>query len=220
MRTLVLNGWAAGREAWDLCTFDHDWVFSYLEQLDGLPERVIESFEAVTLVGWSMGGSGALRLALAYPEKVRALVLVAATPRMMAEPETGWKGLSPRRLQALRLGTRLAFAGDPGAVYDEAAMERGLAYLEATDLRAALAARTWSIPVAILQSERDGIVQPQNAAFLHGIFPGSTVRMIPGGEHALPVTAPEAIDAAVAEVQMAIGGSTYKFLPEGARKMV
>ena len=34
-RTLVLSGWAAGPEAWNLCTFHHDWLFSYAEQMDG-----------------------------------------------------------------------------------------------------------------------------------------------------------------------------------------
>ena len=53
----------------------------------------------VLLVGWSMGGSTALRLAIAAPEKLKGLVLVAATARMMKAP--GWAGMSERRLAAL-----------------------------------------------------------------------------------------------------------------------
>ena len=85
MRCLVFNGWAAGPETWALCTFPHDWVFDYVEQLDGLPEKVMEESDEVVLVGFSMGGSTALRMFLQYPEKVKGLVLVSATPRMMED---------------------------------------------------------------------------------------------------------------------------------------
>ena len=52
----------------------------------------------------------------------------------------------------------------------------------------------------VFQSERDGIVRPSNAAYLKSVFPGATVEMVPGCEHALPVSVPERIDAAVAKV--------------------
>ena len=83
MKVFVLNGWAASEHAWDLCAFRRDRVFGYIEQLDALPEAALRGESAAVLVGWSMGGSGALRLAVRFPEKVAGLVLVAATPRMM-----------------------------------------------------------------------------------------------------------------------------------------
>ena len=107
MRCLVFNGWAAGPEAWALCEFPHDWVFDYVEQLDGLPEAVMEDSDEVILVGFSMGGSTALRMFLKYPEKVKGMVLISTTPCMM-EAEN-WKGMSERRLAALRLGTQMIF---------------------------------------------------------------------------------------------------------------
>ena len=39
----VLNGWAASSHAWDLCRFPRERVFSYVEQLDGEPEKSMES---------------------------------------------------------------------------------------------------------------------------------------------------------------------------------
>lgn len=203
MKILVFNGWAAGHEAWDLCTFPHDWVFSYLEQLDGLPERVMADSDSVLLVGFSMGGVSALQLLMRYPEKVRGLVLVSTTPRMMEDKATDWKGLSPRRLAALKLGTEMLFGGDPNPIYAEENLARGLAFLQAHDLRAALseaAGRLPRIPVAIFHSARDGIVRPHNPAFFKQVFPQATVTMVPGNEHVLPVTVPELIDAAVAEM--------------------
>ena len=206
MKTLVFNGWAAGPETWALCRFPHDWVFDYVEQLDGLPEKVMEGSYEVVLVGFSMGGSTALRMFLRYPEKVKGLVLVSATPRMM-EAEN-WNGMSERRLAALRLGTQMMFKDDPSPMYDERNMERGLDYLKTTDLRLQLlsisesgeSVKRRNFPVFIFQSEKDGIVRPSNAEFLKRVFPQAKVTMVPGNEHVLPITVPELIDEAVEEI--------------------
>ena len=205
MKCLVFNGWAAGPETWALCTFPHDWVFDYVEQLDGLPEKVMEESDEVVLVGFSMGGSSALRMWLKYPEKVKGLVLVSATPRMMED--ANWKGMSERRLAALRLGTKMMFRDDPSPMYDERNMERGLDYLKTTDLRLQLlsisesgeSVKRRNFPVFIFQSERDGIVRPNNAEFLKRVFPQAKMTMVPGNEHVLPIAVPELIDQAVNE---------------------
>jgi len=204
-RVLVFNGWAAGPTTWSLCTFPRDRTYDYLEQLDGVHVREAAEMDSYVLVGFSMGGSFALRLLLSAPEKVRGLVLVSTTARMMEDPATGWKGMSLRRRAALKYGTQLVFKDDPSPLFAEANLDRGLDYLQATDLRAELAAlpqspaweRLSTIPVWIFQSERDGIVRPSNAAFLKACFPQATVAMVPGGEHVLPAIVPEQIDAAV-----------------------
>ena len=250
----VLNGWAASPQAWDLCGFMRSHgrdkrgrsrtgttgvlpieksaalprLFSYVEQLDGEPEKTIENVERCILVGWSMGGSSALRLATRWPEKIAGLVLIAATPRMMEEKETGWKGMSPRRLEALRYGLVMTKGmgvfgvpeGKPNPyLADEPAnLQRGLQYLLETDLRADLEAlritnreprttnhepRTTNyeprttFPVHIFHSERDGIVRPENAAYLQKVFPQASVTMVHGTEHALSIFIPELIDEAV-----------------------
>lgn len=220
MKCLVFNGWAAGPETWELCTFPHDYVFNYIEQLDGLPEKVMEETDEVVFVGFSMGGSTALRMLLKYPEKVKGLVLISATPRMMEECEEGWKGMSLRRRAALKLGTLQVFRNDPSLIYEEHNLDRGLDYLQNTDLRADLlnySRLTHAssplftsphlssllhplLPVRIFQSERDGIVRPNNAEFLKGVFPQAKVTLVPGNEHVLPITVPELIDKAVFEV--------------------
>ena len=212
MKTFVLNGWSASEQAWDLCAFPRDRVFSYVEQLEGLPEKAVEPEDEVVLVGWSMGGSAALRLAVSYPEKIKGLVLVAATARMMKDD--GWAGMSERRLAALEVGLKMThgegFFGipdgkpNPYMLDEERNLARGLGYLRETDLRAALeelkSSGRLKCPVAIFQSERDGIVRAENAAYLKSIFPQASVTMVPGSEHALPIIIPEAIDAAVSAV--------------------
>lgn len=212
---LVLNGWAASPQAWDLCRFmqaaDRPRLFSYIDQLDGLPEQACAEADRVVLVGWSMGGSSALRLAVRYPEKIAGLVLVAATPRMMEARETGWRGMSPRRLEALRYGLVMTQGGgffgpppgkpNPYLVDAPDRLARGLTYLLETDLRDALArtfgGRRAAFPVFVFQSERDGIVRPENADYLAGLFPHASVTRVPGAEHALTLTIQEKIDDAV-----------------------
>ena len=166
-----------------------------------------------------MGGSAALRLAVAYPEKIKGLVLVAATARMMRDD--GWVGMSDRRLAALEVGLKMThgegFFGipdgkpNPYMLDEERNLARGLVYLKETDLRAALeelkASGRLKCPVAIFQSERDGIVRAENAAYLKSIFPQASVTMVPGSEHALPIIIPDAIDAAVSAVFNAEGRS-------------
>lgn len=196
-----------------MCLFPRERIFSYVEQLDGEPEAAMRADrDGVVLVGWSMGGSGALRLALEFPEKIKGLVLVAATPRMMKAPN--WAGMSERRLAALELGLKMThgegFFGvpkdkpNPYMMDDDANLKRGLDYLKSTDLRVPLidlmASGRLRCPVKIFQSERDGIVRPENAKFLAAVFPGASVEMVAGSEHALPIFIPERIDVAIAEL--------------------
>ena len=210
MKTFVLNGWASSQEAWDLCLFERERIFTYTELLDGVAEDVLEKEKEFVLVGWSMGGSFALRYAMKFPEKLKGLILVAATPRMMRDKN--WEGMTPRRLAALEAGLKMTkgqgFFGTPEGRPNPYKMDsdenlaRGLEYLKSTDLRLdlidLLASGKVRCPVYIFQSENDGIVRASNARFLSTVFPHAELEMISGGEHALPVSIPEKIDVAVA----------------------
>lgn len=211
MKTFVLNGWAASEEAWDLCLFERERIFSYTELMDGVAEDILEKEKEFVLVGWSMGGSYALRYAMKFAKKLKGLVLVAATPRMMRDDN--WAGMTPRRVAALGVGIKMTkgegFFGvpegqpNPYKMDTDENLERGLEYLKTTDLRLdlidLLASGKVRCPVYIFQSENDGIVRAENAKFLNAVFPQAEVEMIPGSEHALPVTIPGKIDFAVAD---------------------
>ncbi|MBO7309393.1 MAG: alpha/beta fold hydrolase [Kiritimatiellae bacterium] len=210
MKTFVLNGWASSKEAWDLCLFERERIFTYTELLDGVAEDVLEKEKEFVLVGWSMGGSFALKYAMKFPKKLKGLVLVAATPRMMRD--NNWEGMTPRRLAALEAGLKMTkgegFFGtvegrpNPYKMDSDENLARGLEYLKSTDLRLdlidLLASGKVRCPVYIFQSENDGIVRASNARFLSTVFPHAELEMISGGEHALPVSIPEKIDVAVA----------------------
>lgn len=204
MKCFVFNGWAAGPAMWDLCSFARDRVFDYVELLDGAADPALASSGGAVVVGFSMGGTMALQALMRRPDDIRGLVLVSATPCLAERKADGWKGMGPRRVAAFREGVRLMHPDDGSPVLADANLDRGLEYLRATDLRRQLlefsASRRPSLPVRIVQSERDGIVRPHNAEFLKRVFPQAEVTMLSVCGHDLPVLAPAAVDAAVASV--------------------
>lgn len=204
MKRFVFNGWAAGPEMWNLCSFERDRVFDYVELLDGAADAALESSDGAVVVGFSMGGTMALQALMRHPDAVRGLVLVSATPCLAERRADGWAGMGPRRVAAFRAGVRLTHPDDGRPILSDANLDRGLDYLRTTDLRRQLldfaAARRPSLPVRIVQSERDGIVRPHNAEFLKSVFPQAAVAMLSVVGHDLPLLAPAEIDAAVAEV--------------------
>ena len=198
MKTLVFNGWAAGPETWEFTTFERDYVFNYLEQMAGAHQAVLEEADSLILIGFSMGGIAVMKALLKYPEKIKGVVLISTTPRMMEDKATGWKGLSPHRLEALRWGTEMVYRDDPSPLYDKTNMDKGLRCLEECDLRAALKElKRADYPVYVFHSEKDGVVRPHNAEFFRSVFPQAKVTYVAGNEHVLPVKIPELIDEAV-----------------------
>jgi len=206
MRVLVLNGWAAGERAWDLCRFPRERILSYRDHLSGESARAVAEGGDCILVGWSMGGSFALRFALEFPEQVKGLVLLAGTPRMMSDGPD-WPGFTPRKLAAFRKGLEYSLVNGPPGLpagapnpYESDSEENlaaGLAYLENVDLRSRLEAARPTMPVRIFHSERDAIVKLNASRFLTRVFPNSSLEIVPGAEHALPVLIPDRIDSAV-----------------------
>lgn len=72
------------------CGCDSPDLSSWLELIvKSLPERS-------HLLGWSLGGMLAIRLASLYPARVESLITVASSPRFVAEPE--WPGVKPEVL--------------------------------------------------------------------------------------------------------------------------
>lgn len=151
-----------------------------LEFLAGQVAAVIP--EKAHLLGWSLGGLVALRLALDHPARVQSVVTVATTPRFTVGP--GWpaamrsdifdafeqmcredyegtlvrflalncKGAESMRQDTARLKDILYFCGLPA----HRALREGLAILRDSDLRAELA--NLAMPLRMIFGERDNIV--------------------------------------------------------------
>ncbi len=158
-------------------------------------------------LGWSLGGMVALAAALADPERVAALVLVASSASFLARP--GWSaGMSPDRL--VRMGRQLL--ADPTGTVDDfltlqvlssgsarpalrhlrsalaehgdaapQALADGLALLEATDLRESVTAL--DMPALVIGGERDRLVHPEAVRDLAKRIPASRLAMFETAGH-------------------------------------
>jgi pimeloyl-[acyl-carrier protein] methyl ester esterase len=203
-----------GRSAWHDARADLE---SQLQDIhSALPTRCV-------LVGWSLGGQLALELARRAPLQVRALVLIACTPRFTQAAD--WPhGLDAQTMQAfsarleqdwrqtLRDFVQLQVRGGRNAEITqrqlEAALEAhglpralalraGLAILAELDQRA-LAAQVLQ-PTLVISGQNDRVTPPTAGAWLADALPNARRLQIARAGHA-PLL------SHVDEVQLAISG--------------
>ena len=137
--------------------------------------------EPCVLVGWSLGGLLAIRLAKQFPATVRAVVLLASTPCFFKRPDWPY-GIEPHLLSGLinridrDAGAAMTFfcglvaSGDPSPRHtmkilraqvvnnDKESLLHGLHVLAREDLRTDLAAIT--CPLALILGSNDKLVDP------------------------------------------------------------
>jgi pimeloyl-[acyl-carrier protein] methyl ester esterase len=189
-----------------------DYTLDYLAQHVGaiLPPRC-------HLMGWSLGGLVALKLASERPQQALSLTMVASTPRFVAEGD--WPGVESRLFDRFMEvfeedaeGTLIRFLAlnckDASTVRDDVrklkeilyfcglpaprALRGGLTVLRDTDLRDALAAL--SMPRLMLFGEHDNIVPVATADRLAARH---TVRILQDVSHVPFVSTPERFLAAL-----------------------
>lgn len=175
----------------------------------------------VTLLGWSLGGTVALRFAERHPRRVARLILVSATPRFVAAGD--WPhAIAPQTLarfgDELKVAYRLTLqrflslqvkgSAEGRATLD--ALRRALfargeparAVLEAcfdilahTDLRAA--GRAIAAPTLVVTGEHDALVPAAAGAWLARAMPAARHVDIAGAAHAPFLSHRAAFEAAV-----------------------
>ena len=180
-----------------------------VRDLAGLARAVFPAVpRGAAVLGWSLGGMVALEFARQHPRHLRALVLVATTPRFLAGPD--WEhGLPPavldefsaglvgdyRRtvqsflalqtrgdehsLETLRaLRGRLASHGEP----DPAALATGLQILREADLRDDLPRIT--LPALVIAGEHDRLTLPAAGQALASTLPAARFSLVARSGHA------------------------------------
>jgi pimeloyl-[acyl-carrier protein] methyl ester esterase len=179
--------------------------------------------EGAMLLGWSLGGQVALRIALDHPQRVARLVLLASTPRFLAAD--GWPhGIAAADLDAF--GTSLL--EDPQATLlrflslqtrgmdgqrallqhlretllaapaaDTAALAAGLDLLRGTDLRADLPRVTQ--PVLVLHGTLDTLTPPGAGAWMAEALPQARHVEIARAAHAPHLSHLDAVAAAIGD---------------------
>ena len=133
------------------------------------------------VIGWSLGGSVALLLALRFPFKVRRLFLIGTSPFFgRAWPERNIKAFKLRvRREGISAFRRTAY---PKMFEDDLSEEEAMRMLDDyvdLDLRGVLP--FLNKEVFILQGERDTVVPVREAYKLRSLIRGSKLIILPGG---------------------------------------
>jgi len=194
------------------------------QDLEGIARRVAEHIpERCSLLGWSLGGLVAARIARLFPARVPRLVLVASSPRFLkgrdwphgGEEKTltalaaglkrDWRGTindflglqvrgDEHQLETLRALKSTVFAnGEPGLQ----ALAAGLEVLRTTDLRPELAlirART-----LVIGGAYDRLAAPGAIEALAAGIPGARAVIVPRAAHAPFLSHPAAFLGLVTE---------------------
>ncbi|MFO1316048.1 MAG: pimeloyl-ACP methyl ester esterase BioH [Burkholderiales bacterium] len=192
--------------------------------LDGIVARLDDRFARaapLTVLGWSLGGTVALRWALRAPVHVARLVLVCATPRFVAAD--GWAhAMAPVTLARFADELRVAYratlqrfltlqvqgsdegratlAALRGALFARgepapATLAAALDLLAATDLRDEVAAI--AAPALVVTGGRDTLTPPSAGAWLAQALPGARHVGIDGAAHAPFLSHRRRFDAAL-----------------------
>lgn len=185
-----------------------------LDHIGGAPRRAV-------YVGWSLGGAFALHRALSQPERVAALVLVAASPCFVAQAH--WPhGMNPDHFhrftelleddhiatlerfaalevhgsehsrEQLRELQRRMHAVPPPA---RRTLRDGLHLLEHTDLSARLG--ELNLPCLVVGGNRDRLVSPASVDATADRIPGARAVEIAGAGHAPFISRPQVFWRAV-----------------------
>lgn len=228
MKQVLLHGWGTHPVIWEP-------LLAFFPEARALPlpgyagsaaatdlARMAESIAAqleedTQLVGWSLGGLVAAHVALAHPEKVSALVLVAATPCFVKRPDwphgvdaevfdqfaaslaEDYAGTIRRFLSLQAQGSsemRAVLAGLRRRLLDQArpaagVLESGLDILQRTDLRASLP--KLGRPLTLIHGTGDKLAPVAAARWLAQSLPGATLHEIEGAGHAPFLSHPRAV---------------------------
>jgi len=207
-------------------------AYSAVDDLVALLDHL--HLERPLIVGPSMGGRIALDLALAHPEKVGGLLLIApgysgmdydhvpggkATferdERLSKAAADAWAaGNLEEATEQLRQLWASALTGDALKLFHtmvrdnakEVFEDRSAQHERREGAPAAGRLSEVRVPTRILAGDRDNPAMPHLANYLgHGI-PGAEVEIVPGADHLLNLSRPDAFDAALAGTLSRIHG--------------
>jgi pimeloyl-[acyl-carrier protein] methyl ester esterase len=212
MQFVSLPGWLFSPASFAplrrICRGPMDWTCMPWEaalEPDRLRAAVASAPSPCWVVAWSLGTLAALRLAADPPPTLAGLVLFGATARLPADPATGYAGVAPAALSAMRRRLERDSAGlfrDFHAIchrpdsatdaetaafvqnalsQDAATVDAGLASLATLDLRDRLA--SIELPVALLHGEADAVVPVSQAHALAAALPRGRVVTLPRRGH-------------------------------------
>ncbi len=224
---VLLHGWGAHKRVWDELAArlgkDLNVMASDLPGCDTAPctiERTVDQLAAAApaqcvVTGWSLGGQLALAWARRYPQQVKRLILISATPRFVSAPD--WPhGMAPevfaefsaslthdavttlRRflllqtqgdVQARNVARQLEAALALQALPGSSALIETLRWLQTTDLRATLP--EIAQPTLVMHGDRDRIAAPAAGEYLSAHLPQACLALLAGAAHVPFISEPD-----------------------------
>jgi pimeloyl-ACP methyl ester carboxylesterase len=139
--------------------------------------------ERADLLGFSNGGTIALKVAIRYPQLVRHLVVITALmKRAWADPQF-WESMKAARLEAMPAQLREAYlkvAPHPENLesFFYKARNRMRDFKDAPDE----AIRSINAPTLVISSDRD-VMRPEGAVVLFRLLPHGQLAILPGTDH-------------------------------------
>lgn len=195
-RVLVYDRWGYGgsddRVGLDVPSFEED-----LADLDHLLTTC--NMQPATLIGHSDGGTLALYFAIRYPERVSALVTVAAHIYLEPKMQPGILGIKQTFEQDARFrkGMQLAHGDKYESVFanwfDSWHQPAALDW----DMRALLGGI--ACPTLVIQGEHDEHATPQHAIDIAENIPGAELWLAENAAHMLPQEMPDTFNEKVLE---------------------
>jgi pimeloyl-ACP methyl ester carboxylesterase len=172
-----------------------------------------KNFERAILGGHSMGGAVALSLALAYPPKIEALVLVGTGAKLRVREEI-FAVLRQDFDAAVKLISRAAYA--PGfpqylLALGESEMKKVNPRLFARDFRACnafdvmAAVKNLTMPTLIICGEQDLFTPLKYSQYLEKEIPGARLSLIKEAGHMVMVEKPHHVNECMAEFIKSLG---------------
>ncbi|MFZ2724982.1 MAG: pimeloyl-ACP methyl ester esterase BioH [Methylococcaceae bacterium] len=177
--------------------------------LESVSEQLIQAIpEPCYWLGWSLGASVVLEIARRYPERVKALILLAGNPYFHSAAKDDWLGVDSQilehfagQLQAKPQATLLKFLslqvlGLPHyksllpilkqmvathPVPSEQTLQQGLNILKNNDLRPVVA--SLNMPAMLILGEKDTLVPVGVGALMQQLQPNLQVHIIKKAGH-------------------------------------
>lgn len=170
------------------------------------------SAPAANLVAFSLGAYLAIEHAVAHPERVKSLVLIANSARGLKPEEVqarerivatlernAYAGMSRQRLRELLHPSHLNDEAIVGPIQQmaldlgkEVLLTQFATTIDRPDLMERLA--ELEFPVLIVGAEQDNLVPPEDLRQMAARFPNATLQMLAGDTgHMIPLEAPQAL---------------------------
>ena len=196
-------------------------VFSSIDDLKAILDHL--KLERPLIIGPSIGGRIALDFVIAHPGVVRGLLLVSPGFSGMDYPmfpegafdadekaskaayEAYKAGKVDEAIEHLRGLWGVALKGKDLELFrvmvrenaEEVFLDRSGQHERPVEPKAATQLSSLDIPLLILVGDRDNPAQPHVARYLADHVQGAKMRVVPGADHLLNLTAPKAFDEAV-----------------------